>query len=90
MPELPEVQTTANILNKKIKGLRITDVWTDYGSAFHKGKSNIKDKSYFLHFKKEVVGKTMLGVERRAKKVLINVSGNRTVLIHWNTTGHCI
>ena len=47
MPELPEAQTTASILNKKIKGLRILDVWTDYNSAFNKGKNNIKDKKYF-------------------------------------------
>ncbi len=29
MPELPEVQTTVNGLNKKVKGKTIADVWTD-------------------------------------------------------------
>src|ERR1035437_5495444 len=100
MPELPEVQTTSNILNKKIKGLRILDVWTDYDSVFHKGKNNIKDKNYFIIFKKEIIGKKVLSVKRRAKNVLINVSGNnekakalvagKTILVHMKMTGHLL
>ena len=90
MPELPEVQTTANILNKQVKGLVILDVWTDYNSSFHKGKNNIKDKNYFQYFKKEILNKKILGVERRAKNVLINVSGNKTVLVHLKMTGHLL
>jgi formamidopyrimidine-DNA glycosylase len=90
MPELPEVQTTVNILNKKIKGLNILDVWTDYDSAFHRGKNNIKDKKYFTFFKKEILNKKILEVERRAKNILINVSGNQTILIHMKMTGHLL
>lgn len=90
MPELPEVQTTANILNKKIKDLTILDVWTDYDSAFHKGKKNIKDKKYFPFFKKEILNRKVLNVERRAKNVLINVSGNKTILVHMKMTGHLL
>jgi len=90
MPELPEVQTTVNILNKKIKGLRILDVWTDYDSPFHKGKHNIKDKKYFILFKKYLLNRNILNVERRAKNVLINVSGNKTILIHMKMTGHIL
>ncbi len=87
MPELPEVQTTVNILNKKVRGLVILDVWTDYDSSFHKGKNNIKDKKYFQLFKKEILNKKILNVERRAKNVLINVSGNKTILVHMKMTG---
>jgi len=90
MPELPEAQTTASILNKKIKGLRILDVWTDYNSAFNKGKNNIKDKKYFSYFKKEVLNKEVFGVTRRAKNVLINVSQNKTILVHMKMTGHLL
>ena len=90
MPELPEVQTTVNILNKKIKGLSILDVWTDYDSAFHAGKNNIKDKKYFSFFRKEILNKKILGVERRAKNVLINVSDNKTILVHMKMTGHLL
>ena len=94
MPELPEIQTTVNILNKRVKGLTILDVWTDYDSAFHKGKKNIKDKNYFQYFRKEILNKKIIGVERRAKNVLINVSGNpndpracKTILVHLKMTG---
>jgi len=90
MPELPEVQTTVNILNKRIKNFRILDVWTDYDSKFHKGKNNIKDKKYFSFFRKEIVNKKILSVERRAKNVLINVSGNKTILVHLKMTGHLL
>lgn len=90
MPELPEVQTTVNILNKTVKGLEILDVWTDYDSAFHEGKNNIKDKKYFPFFKKEIINKKILGTERRAKNVLINVSGNKTILVHLKMTGHLL
>jgi len=90
MPELPEVQTTANILNERIKNLRILDVWTDYDSPFHKGKNNIKDKKYFLSFRKQVLNKKILSVGRRGKNVLINVSGNLTILVHMKMTGHLL
>ncbi len=93
MPELPEVQTTVNILNKKIKNLVILDVWTDYDSPFYYGKKDIKDRKYFALFKKEIVNTRILNVERRAKNVLINVSGNlsahvnKTILVHMKMTG---
>lgn len=90
MPELPEVQTTVNILNIKLRGLSILDVWTDYDSSFHAGKGNIKDKKYFPIFRKEILNKKILGVERKAKNVLINVSGNKTILVHMKMTGHLL
>ena len=65
-------------------------MWTDYDSAFHKGKNNIKDKKYFPIFKKEILNKKILSVERMAKNVLINVSGNHTILIHLKMTGHLL
>ncbi len=88
MPELPEVQTTVNILDKKIKGLHIKDVWSDYNSPFNKGKENIKDPKYFSYFRKELLGSKILGVRRRAKNVLIDVSNGETVLVHMKMTGH--
>ncbi|MFA6797198.1 MAG: DNA-formamidopyrimidine glycosylase [Candidatus Paceibacterota bacterium] len=87
MPELPEVQTTVNILNKKIKNLSILDVWTDYNSKFYKGKDNIKNPKYFETFKKEILNKKFLSVERKAKNVLLNVSGGKTILVHMKMTG---
>ena len=88
MPELPEVQTTVNGLNKKVKGLKITDVWTDYGGSYHIGKDNIKDENFFKKFKKKVVGQKILNATRRAKNVLIHLSENQTILVHMKMTGH--
>src|SRR3990167_3973129 len=87
MPELPEVQTTANSLNQLIKGLIIKDVWTDYGGAFHDGKSHIKNKQYFPLFRRTVVGQRITGVGRRGKNVLINLSKGDTILVHMKMTG---
>jgi formamidopyrimidine-DNA glycosylase len=88
MPELPEVQTTVNGINKKAKGLKIVDVWTDYRSVSHVGKDNIKDKIFFDSFKKKIVGSKVTNAERRAKNVLIHLSNGNTVLIHMKMTGH--
>ena len=53
MPELPEVQTTVNGLNRHVRGLKIIDIWTDYNSAFQKGKDSVKDPAYLNTLKKK-------------------------------------
>ena len=94
MPELPEVQTTAHGLNTHVVGLNIAEVWTDYGSSFHKGKDSIKNPEYFKLFKREVAGAKIVKVHRRAKNVLIELerSGGAagTILIHMKMTGHVL
>ena len=104
MPELPEVTTTVNGLNKVLPKLSITDIWSDYynrtkytqdkadatvGSPTF-GRRGIKNRKYFEYFKKDVVGKKVLKAERRGKNVLIHLSGNRTMLIHKKMTGHLL
>lgn len=99
MPELPEVQTTVNGINKTVKGLKIVDVWTDYsGSSPHFAKAwtghgkmhaqSIRSPLYFKKFKKKVVGSKIKGARRRAKNILIDLSNNETILIHMKMTGH--
>jgi len=90
MPELPEVQTTVSGLDKVVRNLVIKDVWTDYDSPFFKGSENIKDPKYFTWFRKQVAGKTITHVSRRAKNVLIHLSGNLTILVHMKMTGHLL
>lgn len=90
MPELPEVHTTATILNTLVRDKKILDVWSDYDSPFYKGKENIKDPSYFKSFRKDVVGKKIIQVWRRAKNVLVDIEGNKTILIHMKMTGHLL
>ena len=90
MPELPEVQTTATGLDRRIRDMTIIDVWTDYRSPFHVGKDNIKDPAYFAQFKKTIVGTRIASVGRIAKNVLIRLNTGGTILIHMKMTGHLI
>lgn len=91
MPELPEVTTTVNGLNKVLPRLSIKDVWSDYFlRTKNKRKDNIKNKKYFENFRKEIVGEKFLNSERRGKNVLIHLSNNKTVLIHMKMTGHLL
>jgi formamidopyrimidine-DNA glycosylase len=93
MPELPEVQTTVNGLKKTVVGHTITEVWTDLSKQavsrpdFH---DTIKYIPFFKKFSKDVVGKKIMSVERRAKNILIHVEGNQTILIHLKMTGHLL
>ncbi len=80
MPELPEVQTTVSGLQKALPGIVIKDVWTDWEKMFH--------SIAFSRFKKEIIGGKVISAERRAKNILINLSHNKTVLIHMKMTGH--
>jgi formamidopyrimidine-DNA glycosylase len=76
MPELPEVQTIVTDLKKVLPGLKITGFWTDI-PAFRK-------------IQKEVIGKKILGLERRGKNILIHLSENITLLVHLKLTGHLL
>jgi formamidopyrimidine-DNA glycosylase len=88
MPELPEVQTTVNGLNRAVRGLKIVDIWTDYNSAFHKGKDSIKDPAYFRYFKKNVTRAKIVSADRVAKNILIKLDNGNVILVHMKMTGH--
>ncbi|MDB5203975.1 MAG: Formamidopyrimidine-DNA glycosylase [Candidatus Taylorbacteria bacterium] len=90
MPELPEVQTTVNGINTYLKGLTISDLWTNYSnmSGFHTGKDHIKDPKFFTYFKKQVIGRKIQQAKRRAKNILIELDNDGTILVHLKMTGH--
>jgi len=90
MPELPEVETTVRGLNRRVRGLVIKDVWTDYYSEFYLGKPNIRNKKFFRAFRRRVVGRKILGARRRAKNILLGLSGGETILVHMKMTGHLL
>ena len=71
MPELPEVQTTVNDLQKKLVGLRFKDVWTDWPKTFRKAGG-------FEGFKKAIKNKKILDVRRRAKFIIIDIDPVRS------------
>jgi len=80
MPELPEVQTIVNELNLKIKGNVINNVWTS--------KENLIRNISFDKFKKEIKGKKILNIQRRAKYIIFELSDNYILLVHLKMTGH--
>lgn len=90
MPELPEVETTTKGLRKTILGLTVKNVWTDLSTRDKRQRDAVASPKYFRIFKKEITGKKVLSVERRAKNILINISGNKTILIHLKMTGHLL
>jgi formamidopyrimidine-DNA glycosylase len=90
MPELPEVQTTVDGLNANIVGLRIIDAWSDYSSPYFAGSGTIKDPEYFKTFRNEVTGRSIVGIERRAKNILIRLDNHLIILVHMKMTGHLL
>jgi len=83
MPELPEVQTVVSDLQKNLPGKKIEDVWVGW-------KKLIKNPKTEALFKKELIGKKFLNAKRVGKNILINLSGNTTLLIHQKMTGHML
>lgn len=88
MPELPEVETTTRGLRKTIIGLVIKGVWTDLATKDKRQKGSIANPKFFTVFKKVILNKKVLSIERRAKNILINLSSNKTILVHMKMTGY--
>lgn len=90
MPELPEVQTTVDGINRRVKKQIITTLWTDL-AVDHPIKQfvgTIKDASFYKKFQKIVAGAKITKAERRAKNILIHLSNGYTILVHMKMTGH--
>ena len=85
MPELPEVETIVRELDKKIVGLRIKDAWVDPIRPVKTGHGVGWPK-----IKKEITGKKILSVKRRAKYIILNIEGPKTIFIHQKISGHLL
>jgi formamidopyrimidine-DNA glycosylase len=83
MPELPEVQTIVNELEKKIIGLKITDIWCDWPKTV-RGAGGLKN------LKKETKNKKILSIRRRAKYIVIDIEGKKSLFIHQKISGHLL
>lgn len=81
MPELPEVQTIVNELRKKIIDLKITDFWSDK-------ERPVKQAGGIAKFKKEIKGKKISSITRRAKFIVIDIEGDKSLFIHQKISGH--
>ncbi len=83
MPELPEVQTTVDDLNKKIKNHKILKVWSDWSKYFRFSPGREK-------FLTHIVGKKILRIFRLGKNILFELSDKHLMLIHQKLTGHLL
>ncbi|KKS14017.1 MAG: Formamidopyrimidine-DNA glycosylase [Candidatus Yanofskybacteria bacterium GW2011_GWA1_41_6] len=83
MPELPEVETIVRELRKKIVGLKITDVWVDWPKT-------VKQAGGIDNFKKQIKNKKILSIRRRAKYIIMDIEGEKTLFIHQKISGHLL
>jgi len=81
MPELPEVETVKLGLAKLLPGLVIAHVKSDWPKSFPNSASDVGS---FL------VGASVVGVRRRAKVLLIDLSGLHTLVVHLKMTGQLV
>ena len=71
MPELPEVQTTVDGLNRYTKGRRIISVTTTYDSKFYKGRDEIKNPEFFKKIGEEVQKRVKSGQSEMAATMVV-------------------
>ena len=95
MPELPEVQTVASELNRKLKNRKIKSVIISAPKMIAIGPETVTNrrqvKSYkVLRFIKLLKGQKFLSVKRRAKLLIFDLSGPWSMLAHLKMTGQFI
>lgn len=83
MPELPEVETTAKGLKSKVLKRAFVDVWSDW-------EKTIKKPKLFKDFKKQIKGKKIKKIWRRAKNIIFDLSDDYSLLVHQKMTGHLL
>lgn len=81
MPELPEVETIVRALRPKLVGLKLRDAWVDKEKV-------LRQAGGLKGFNKEVKGRKILSVRRRAKYIVLDIEGPKTIFIHQKISGH--
>jgi len=81
MPELPEVETIKNGLNKLIINKTVASVSYDWPKSFPNSKSDYK--SFLIESRVELV-------RRRAKVLIVNLSSQYSLVIHLKMTGQLV
>lgn len=95
MPELPEVQTVVNELNRKLRGRKIKRLAVHAAKVISIGSntvSNIRDvgQKTVNQFVKLLTGHKFVSVRRRGKMLIFDVDGPLTLLAHLKMTGQFI
>lgn len=77
MPELPEVETIKRNLQKAIVGKTIKNI-------------EVRKDKIFQGNPKDIIGRTIDGVERKGKILILRLSGNKNLLIHFKLSGQMV
>lgn len=80
MPELPEIETISNGLNRLLPGKVIRDISWDWARSFPNSPEELAS----------VLHRAIKGVRRRGKAILISLEGEHTLLIHLKMTGQLV
>jgi formamidopyrimidine-DNA glycosylase len=81
MPELPEVETIAKGLRQTIVGKKVDKIQAIFPRIVRQN---------FNVFKKAITQKKIKRVRRRGKYLLVDLSGDKTILIHLGMTGNLL
>ncbi|MDD3287843.1 MAG: bifunctional DNA-formamidopyrimidine glycosylase/DNA-(apurinic or apyrimidinic site) lyase [Alphaproteobacteria bacterium] len=81
MPELPEVETISRGLAKALTGLRISSV--------EKRAKGLR-KPFPPDLKTRAEGRKIISITRRAKYILMSLSGNETIIFHLGMSGKLV
>ncbi len=91
MPELPEVTTTVNGINKKVVGHIILSADNLYFSTAVIARDTHKDRKYFDgKLYPNIINQKIIGAERIAKNVMIHLQNGHSLAIHMKMTGNLI
>jgi formamidopyrimidine-DNA glycosylase len=81
MPELPEVETIRAGLARLLPGKTVKDVWFDWEKSFPNAPADV---ARFL------IGSRIERVRRRAKVLIIELSGGWALIVHLKMTGQLV
>ncbi len=95
MPELPEVETIRKGLQKTVVGKRIKSVEVRLGKIISLGPRTVSNQrrtnqKKLIEFQRTIQGQKILKAERRAKMLILDLSGPYSLLIHLKMTGQLI
>src|SRR4051794_16370219 len=82
MPELPEVETTAAELRERLVGrlIECAEIAWDRSIGYPTAGE----------FVRRMYGRTVAGVSRRAKYVVMEIDGEERLIVHMRMTGHLL
>ncbi len=79
------METIARELRKDLIGLRFKDAWTDPAKPVNTGRG-----ASWAKIQKEIKNKKILSIKRRAKYIVIDIEGKKTIFIHQKMSGHLL